>query len=70
MHSPFAPSSAPCRDITTDDLAAQCGVKPESIRVRLCRTGSYFGVKPVKLPNGRLMWPGNAREQMMNREVA
>ena len=54
-------------DITTEELALQCGVKPQSVRVSLCRTGSYFGVKPVKLPNGRLMWPGNARQQMMNR---
>ena len=62
---PSAQPSLP--DITTEELAAQCGIKPQSVRVRLCRTGSYFGIKPVKLPNGRLMWPGDARDQMLNR---
>jgi hypothetical protein len=32
-------------------------VKPQSVRARLCRTGSYFGVKPVKLASGRLAFP-------------
>lgn len=62
-----APSFAvPIPDITTEELAQQCGIKPQSVRVRLCRTGSYFGIKPTKLPNGRLMWPGDARERMLN----
>jgi hypothetical protein len=62
-----APSfEAPIPDITTEELAQQCGIKPQSVRVRLCRTGSYFGIKPLKLPNGRLMWPGDARERMLN----
>jgi hypothetical protein len=71
-NQPSAPSfEAPIPDITTEELARQCGIKPQSVRVRLCRTGSYFGVRPVKLPNQRLMWPGNARELMLaNREVA
>ena len=37
--------------------AAIGGIKPQSIRVQLCRTGSYFGIRPSKLPNGRLAWP-------------
>jgi len=41
--------------LTTEALAALAAVKPTSIRVRLCRTGSYFGLHPKKLPNGRLI---------------
>jgi hypothetical protein len=43
--------------LTTQELAAQCLVRADSIRVHLCRHGSYFGVRPLKLPNGRLAWP-------------
>ena len=62
---------APIPEIDTEELARQNAVKPQSVRVRLCRTGSYFGVKPRKLPNGRLLWPGNASELMQTtHEVA
>ncbi len=54
----------PLHEITTETLATQCGVLPQSIRVRLCRSGSYFGVKPRKLANGRLMWPDDTRERI------
>lgn len=43
--------------LSTDKFASGNGVKGQSVRVRLCRTGSYFGVKPLKLANGRLLWP-------------
>jgi len=43
--------------LSTEELADLFQVKPTSIRVRLCRCGSYFGLKPVKLPNGKLSWP-------------
>lgn len=42
--------------ITTEHLAAQLNIQPQSIRARLCRMGSYFGLRPIKLPNRRLMW--------------
>lgn len=41
----------------TDDFGALNGVKGQSVRVRVCRTGSYFGIVPKKLANGRLLWP-------------
>lgn len=49
---------------TTEALADRLGIKPQSIRARLCRKGSYYGLKPLKLPNGRLLWPEDAREQL------
>ena len=58
------------RVLTTPQLGARLGIKPESIRVRLCNTGSYFGLKPQKLPNGRLAWPANAVERLLAGEGA
>jgi hypothetical protein len=43
---------------TTDELATLYKTKPQSIRWRYSETGSYFGLIPRKLPNGRLIWDG------------
>lgn len=50
-------SSTQKYDQSTEQFAALNQVKAQSVRARLCRTGSYFGVVPVKLANGRLAWP-------------
>lgn len=47
---------------TTEGLAAAVITRPQSIRKRLSQTGSYFGLRPIKLPNGRLLWPKNSIE--------
>ncbi len=52
-------------NLSTYALAQIAQVKPESIRVHLCRTGTYFGLIPKKLPNGRLTWPSNSRELLL-----
>ncbi len=44
-------------DKSAEQFAALNQVKAQSVRARLCRTGSYFGVVPVKLANGRLAFP-------------
>ena len=44
-------------DQSCDQFAALNQVKAQSVRARLCRTGSYFGILPLKLANGRLAWP-------------
>ena len=44
-------------DLDTDTFAEFNGVKGPSVRSHLCRFGSYFGIKPIKLRNGRLRWP-------------
>jgi hypothetical protein len=54
----------PKYNLSTDDLAELAQTKPGSIRVRLCRTGSYFGICPKKLPNGRLAWPEDSQERL------
>lgn len=44
----------------TSQLARQALTTPGNIRVRLCQTGSFFGLKPLKLPSGRLLWPADS----------
>ena len=51
--------------MSTEAIAAIAQVKPPSIRERLSRTGSYFGLVPERLPNGRLVWPKDSREQLL-----
>lgn len=53
-------------DISTNELADELGIQPTSIRIRLCRTGSYFGLRPTKMPNGRLRWPGDSKERLIS----
>lgn len=52
------------RPITTEELAALLSIRPQSIRKRYSQTGAYFSLRPTKLPNGRLMWPADALEQL------
>lgn len=44
-------------NLSAEQFAALNQVKAQSVRARLCRTGSYFGVVPLKLASGRLAWP-------------
>lgn len=55
------------RALTTPELASQVGITPESLRVHLCRRGSYFGLVPQRLPNGRLLWPADSLERLKAR---
>lgn len=43
--------------VSTETFAAKQLVKQQSVRKRYSQTGTYFGVRPVKLCNGRLGWP-------------
>lgn len=51
-----SPPSVPCT-LSTAEFAKLHGVQPRSIRQRLSDTGSYFGLRPQKLANRRLLWP-------------
>ena len=51
--------------LTTKDLARAVGMVPDSIRVRLCRTGSFYGLRPQRMPNGRLIWPADSVERLL-----
>ena len=51
--------------LSTDEFAEQHLVLPQTVRKQYAATGSYFGVRPIKLPNRRLLWPANAVEQLI-----
>ncbi|VVE30649.1 DNA-binding protein [Pandoraea morbifera] len=61
-----AATSVSCPFLTTEQLASALHLRPQSIRKRYMETGSYHGVRPVKLPNRFLAWPTNAVEQLLN----
>lgn len=56
--------------ITTETLAAGLGLKPQSLRAAICRAGHYYGIRPAKLPNGRLLWPADAIERLAAGQAA
>ncbi|WP_295584472.1 hypothetical protein [uncultured Lamprocystis sp.] len=53
------PASTPPRGYTTDQAASILLARPNTLRVALCERGEYLGVRPVKLPNRRLVWPAD-----------
>lgn len=55
---------------TTRDFAESRLVKSQTVLKRLCETGSYYGVVPKKLPNGRLAWPVSQEVTELKSEVA
>lgn len=51
------PPKSTTYNLDTERFAEQNRVKSQTVRKRYCETGSYFGVVPKKLINGRLAWP-------------
>ena len=51
--------------LLTEELAYKLKVQPGTLRSRFCKTGSYFGVVPIKLPNGKLWWPPNSLQILL-----
>jgi hypothetical protein len=66
----IAAASAPPRGYTTDQAAAILVVRPNTLRVALCERGTYLGIRPVKLPNRRLLWPADAVDAVARGESA
>lgn len=52
----ISPDAMPAAGFTTIELAKLTRVQPESIRISLCRRGHFNGLRPIKLPNRRLLW--------------
>ena len=50
--------------IQTSALAQRLGYKSASIRTAVWRNGHFNGIKPIKLPNGRLLWPADSVERL------
>lgn len=53
----ISPDAMPPAGFTTLELAKLTRVQPGSIRVSLCKRGHFNGLRPLKLPNRRLLWP-------------
>lgn len=51
--------------LTTKELAKRLHLQAETLHRSHSQTGAYFGIRPTKLPNGRLSWPRNAVERFM-----
>jgi|GEM_PF-1336965 len=60
---PFSPLNRPSAfhspnvSLTTADAARLLHCKPQTLRKHHCLTGHFYGVRPAKLPTGRLAWP-------------
>ncbi|MGQ3003532.1 MAG: hypothetical protein ACT6UH_09040 [Hydrogenophaga sp.] len=50
---------------TTDEFASALRTKAQTIRKRYCLHGSYFGIRPLRLPNGKLLWPDATLENLI-----
>jgi hypothetical protein len=55
---------------TTEVFPDGLGIKPQTIRAALCRHGHYYGIRPIKLPNGRLLWPADAIARLTSEQPA
>jgi hypothetical protein len=56
--------------LTTKECAGLLCCEPATIRRGLCVNGHYMGVRPLKLPNGRLLWPKNDVLKVIQPETA
>lgn len=70
LPNPPTKSNTPPRGYTTNVAAAAFGVVPHTLRVALCQKGEYLGVRPVKLANGRLLWPADQVDAVALGKVA
>lgn len=61
MREPNATSQRSCErySLSTEAFAAQHLVEPQSVRKQYSLHGSYHGVRPIRLPNRRLLWPAD-----------
>lgn len=63
-------SASPPRGYTTNQTASVFGVVPHTLHMALCQRGAYLGIRPVKLANGRLLWPATQVDAVaLGREV-
>lgn len=53
----------------TKPAAKKLGIQPQTMRAGFCRDGHYMGMRPTKLPNGRLLWPSNSIKRLLAGEV-
>jgi hypothetical protein len=49
--------------MTTAEFAAALHLTPQTIRANLCYHGHLMGIRPLKLPNRRLLWDADELER-------
>jgi hypothetical protein len=60
----IAPSSPERYRLKTEHFALQHLVEAQTVRKQYAANGSYFGIRPLPLPNGRLLWPDDSIERL------
>lgn len=55
--------------LTTESFAPRFGVKAATVRRNYCVNGHFLNLKPIKLPNGRLLWPDTTPEELTTEGV-
>ncbi|HQM43918.1 MAG TPA: hypothetical protein PLI72_09275 [Smithellaceae bacterium] len=58
------------KKITTEELAGKLKVKPGTVRRGYCLDGHYLGLKPIKLPNRRLLWSDDQSNKLLEESEA
>lgn len=51
--------------LSTESFAAQYLVEPQTVRKQYAATGSYHGIRPVRLPNRKLLWPADSIKKLL-----
>jgi hypothetical protein len=69
MNTPLQVITRP-RKLDTAEAADRLRIKPQTLRRALCLQGHYFGMRPTKLPNGRLLWDSADLDRLTAGEVA
>ncbi|PIX97583.1 MAG: hypothetical protein CO126_11590 [Hydrogenophilales bacterium CG_4_9_14_3_um_filter_63_34] len=64
MRHTATPGTANAVRLSTEEAAGLLKIKPQTLRAALCRDGHYCGLRPVKMPNRFLLWPGDAVERL------
>lgn len=52
--------------LSTEHAAMLLKIVPNTMRSSHCKTGNYMGIKPIKLPNRRLLWDAKAIASLLN----
>lgn len=58
------------RKLDTAEAADLLRIRPQTLRRALCLQGHYFGMRPTKMPNGRLLWDSAELDRLTAGEVA
>ncbi len=56
--------------LSTEAFAAQFLVAPQTVRKQYAATGSYHGIRPVRLPNRKLLWPADSINKLLAASVS